>query len=192
RPAEAEKHPEHQGDQRGRLDRERRRQRARSLRQVRQRHGRASLHRVAQDHERQDHAPEGSVHVASSSPGEEQSACRRRHRAAANRWAAYRAEASEEDAMPRPRIAASFGRRVASRVLAAACACALAGGAAAIEVANLDGHDDLFGRYAPGGDCARTPRIVVDRSGIAFEGLPGGDEKVTSVEYAASYGGNYY
>lgn len=94
--------------------------------------------------------------------------------------------------MPRPRIAASFGRRVASRVLAAACACALAGGAAAIEVANLDGHDDLFGRYAPGGDCARTPRIVVDRSGIAFEGLPGGDEKVTSVEYAASYGGNYY
>jgi len=82
--------------------------------------------------------------------------------------------------------------RVAASACAAACACLLASGAGAVEVPNLEGFDDVFGRYAPGGDCARTPRIVVDRSGMRFEGLPGGDVKVTSVEYAASFGGNYY
>lgn len=61
----------------------------------------------------------------------------------------------------------------------------------AIEVETLDGFEDHFGRYAPGGDCARQPQIVVDRTGFAFEGGPA-LPKATRPEYAASYGGNYY
>jgi hypothetical protein len=63
--------------------------------------------------------------------------------------------------------------------------------AAAIEVQNLDFMANQFGRYAPGGDCARQPRIVVDRSGLAFEN---GDarHKVERFDYAASFGGVHY
>lgn len=87
-------------------------------------------------------------------------------------------------------------RRVRNRVARIAIAICLGSmipaAAGAVEVENLEGLDDVFGRYAPGGDCQRTPRIVVDRSGIAFEGLAGDPARVTTVEYAASYGGNYY
>lgn len=64
-------------------------------------------------------------------------------------------------------------------------------GAHAVVVTSLDGLDDIFGRYAPGGDCQREPRLTVDRTGIVFE-IAGEREKVTSMEYAASYGGNSY
>ncbi len=33
----------------------------------------------------------------------------------------------------------------------------------------MKGFEALFGRYAPGGDCAREPRVVVDATGIALE-----------------------
>lgn len=63
--------------------------------------------------------------------------------------------------------------------------------AAAIEVANLDGFEAHFGRYAPAGDCSRQPQIVVDRGGFAFEGGPA-LAKATHPEYAASFMGNFY
>jgi hypothetical protein len=33
------------------------------------------------------------------------------------------------------------------------------GAASAVELAGLDGYDPIFGRYAPGGDCKRQPRM---------------------------------
>jgi hypothetical protein len=65
------------------------------------------------------------------------------------------------------------------------------GAAQAIEVRDLKGFEALFGRYAPGGDCARQPQIVVEAAGFTFE-VAGAREKVTNPEYAASYGGNFY
>ncbi len=65
------------------------------------------------------------------------------------------------------------------------------GTATAIEVTNLAGLEDIFGRYAPGGDCKRQPQILVELSGLTFE-LPGTTEKVTNPEYAVSYGANDY
>lgn len=66
-----------------------------------------------------------------------------------------------------------------------------AGVAGAVEVSDMRGFEALFGRYAPGGDCAREPRVVVDATGIAVE-LKGATEKVTKLEYAASFGGPEY
>lgn len=60
----------------------------------------------------------------------------------------------------------------------------------AIEVKDLKGFEALFGRYAPGGDCARQPQIV-DAAGFTFE-VAGTREKVANPEFAASYGGNFY
>ena len=69
---------------------------------------------------------------------------------------------------------------------------ALGGGvAAAIEVDNLDGFEEHFGHYAPGGDCSKQPQVVVDREGFAFSGGPA-LPKSTRPEYAASFMGNYY
>ena len=70
-----------------------------------------------------------------------------------------------------------------------ALACALP--AAAIEVDNLDDFSQHFGRYAPGGDCARQPQVVVSRSGFAFEGGPA-LPAATRPDYAASFMGNFY
>lgn len=83
------------------------------------------------------------------------------------------------------------GSRFVHAALVASIVAIAAGAAHAVEVQNLDGLEDIFGRYAPGGDCAREPRITVDRSGLTFEGA-GPTEKVTNPEYAASYGGNFY
>lgn len=77
------------------------------------------------------------------------------------------------------------------RRLIAAGLCALAMTAGAVEVTSLEGLEDLFGTYAPGGDCKREPRITVETSGITFE-VAGKQQKVTKVEFAASYGGNFY
>lgn len=66
-----------------------------------------------------------------------------------------------------------------------------AGAAGAVEIGDMKGFEALFGRYAPGGDCAREPRVAVDATGIAVE-LKGATEKATRIEYAASYGGPEY
>lgn len=63
--------------------------------------------------------------------------------------------------------------------------------ATAVEVNDLKGWDPLFGRYAPGGDCAREPRVVVDATGIAVE-FKGVTEKSTKLEHAVSFGGPDY
>jgi hypothetical protein len=59
--------------------------------------------------------------------------------------------------------------------------------ALAIEVTSLAGLEDIFGRYAPGGDCTRQPQILVELAGLTFE-VGGATEKVANPEYAASYG----
>lgn len=64
-------------------------------------------------------------------------------------------------------------------------------GAGAIPVQNLEGFEEHFGRYAPGGDCSRQPQVVVDREGFAFEGGPS-LPRATRPEFAASYMGNFY
>ena len=63
--------------------------------------------------------------------------------------------------------------------------------AESVEVDGLSGHDDLFGRYAPGGDCKRQPRITVDASGIVFD-VAGKTEKATKVEYVLGFYGPDY
>ncbi len=63
--------------------------------------------------------------------------------------------------------------------------------ASAVEVHDLKGLEAIFGRYAPAGDCKRQPQILVDVTGLTFEGA-GAAEKVTNPEWAVSYGGNGY
>lgn len=63
--------------------------------------------------------------------------------------------------------------------------------AGAIEVNGLADFKELFGRYAPGGDCRRQPQILLDASGMSFE-VGGVSEKVTNPEFAASYGPHDY
>ena len=65
------------------------------------------------------------------------------------------------------------------------------GFASAVEVTSLAGLEDIFGRYAPGGDCQQQPQILVELSGLTFE-VPGDTVKVTNPEYAASYGAHDY
>jgi hypothetical protein len=85
-------------------------------------------------------------------------------------------------------------RRVLASALAAAgfaAALAATGAARAVTVENLEGLEEQFGRWAPGGDCSRQPRITVERAGMAFE-VAGKSEQVTRMEWAVSYGGNAY
>ena len=71
------------------------------------------------------------------------------------------------------------------------CAALLSGAAAAVEVNGMGDFKALHGRYAPGGDCAREPRITVDAAGITFE-VQGASEKVARLEYAVSFPGPEY
>jgi hypothetical protein len=73
-------------------------------------------------------------------------------------------------------------------VLVAAVTGLAANSATAVEISDMKGFEALFGRYAPGGDCAREPRVLVDATGIAME-LKGATDKSTKLEYAASFGG---
>ena len=57
----------------------------------------------------------------------------------------------------------------------------------AVEVTNLAGLEDIFGRYAPGGDCKRQPQVLVELKGLTFS-VAGATVKVTNPEYAAGYG----
>lgn len=56
----------------------------------------------------------------------------------------------------------------------------------AVEVSSLEGLEDIFGRYAPAGDCSRQPQVLVELSGLTFE-VSGTSQKVTNPEYAVSY-----
>jgi len=76
-------------------------------------------------------------------------------------------------------------------IAALAGALLLPGLAGAIETEGLKGFEALHGRYAPAGDCSRQPQVLVDAAGFTFE-VDGAKEQATRIEYAASYGGNYY
>lgn len=78
-----------------------------------------------------------------------------------------------------------FHRYIAA--LSVVAALLTAGPVRAVEVHDLKGLEDIFGRYAPAGDCKRQPLIMVDVTGITFT-VNGKSEKVTNPEYAASYG----
>ena len=86
----------------------------------------------------------------------------------------------------------TFHRGFASWPAAGLCLFLLLPGiAGAVEISDMKGFEALFGRYAPGGDCAREPRVVVDATGIAIE-LKGATERATKLEFAASFGGPEY
>ena len=71
----------------------------------------------------------------------------------------------------------TFHRGFASWPAAGLCLSLLLPGiAGAVEISDMKGFEALFGRYAPGGDCAREPRVVVDATGIAID-LKGADRE---------------
>jgi len=78
-------------------------------------------------------------------------------------------------------------------VLLTGSACAAAANlvATAAELKGMEGYDKLFGEYAPGGDCKREPRIVVDATGIAVV-IGGQSEKSTNPESALGFAGPDY
>lgn len=76
-------------------------------------------------------------------------------------------------------------------VMASAVALMAASSALAVEVKDLAGLEDIFGRYAPVGDCTRQPQILVELKGLTFE-VEGAAETVTNPEYAAAYGPRDY
>jgi len=82
-------------------------------------------------------------------------------------------------------------RRLAPALAAFGFAAVSTGPALAVTVDDLEGLEAHFGRYAPGGDCSRQPRITVERAGMTFE-VGGKTEKATRMEWAVSYGGNSY
>jgi len=63
--------------------------------------------------------------------------------------------------------------------------------APAVEMSDLKGHDDIFGRYAPAGDCKRKPQITVQQGGITID-VAGTPEKLAEFEYALDYNGPDY
>lgn len=60
--------------------------------------------------------------------------------------------------------------------------------AAAVEVNDMKGFEELYGRYAPAGDCKRQPQLVVDAGGMTFQ-VAGASTRVTNPEFAASFFG---
>lgn len=82
-------------------------------------------------------------------------------------------------------------RKLVALCCFALSSCLAVATAMAIEVVGLKDFKELHGRYAPGGDCQRQPQILVDAGGMTFE-VGGTKERVTKLEYAASYGGNFY
>jgi hypothetical protein len=63
--------------------------------------------------------------------------------------------------------------------------------ASSVTLPDLEGHDDIFGRYGPGGDCSKQPLVTVDASGIAIEAA-GKREKTTGPELALEFFGPQY
>lgn len=49
----------------------------------------------------------------------------------------------------------------------------------------------IYGRYAPNGDCTRTPMVTIDNTGFAFR-TKAGTSQSTTFEYALSFFGPDY
>jgi len=60
--------------------------------------------------------------------------------------------------------------------------------AAAVEITDMKSFEELYGRYAPQGDCNRQPRVIVDPGGITLD-LAAEKVRVTNAEFAASFFG---
>jgi len=79
-------------------------------------------------------------------------------------------------------------------VLAGASLSALSSAVAhALPLSNLErqGVDHIFGSYAPGGDCSKEPRVVIDQNGMLFLAT-GREVKPQRVEYALTFMGPSY
>ena len=83
--------------------------------------------------------------------------------------------------------------RVLAGLLGIGLAGLLSGSACAVTLGSLKDAqlDDIYGTYAPAGDCRREPRITVDDSGLAYAHA-GKIARSTTVEYALSFGGPDY
>ncbi len=62
-----------------------------------------------------------------------------------------------------------------------------------LTIKRLEGQDlqDIYGTYAPHGDCQREPRILVDGSGFTYR-VAGKDTRSSTIEWALSYMGQDY
>ncbi len=79
-------------------------------------------------------------------------------------------------------------------VLAGASLSALASANAhALPLTDLEGQgvDHIFGSYAPGGDCSKEPRVVIDQKGMLFR-AKGREVRPQRVEYALTFMGPSY
>lgn len=65
--------------------------------------------------------------------------------------------------------------------------------AQALPLSNLNGQgvDHIFGSYAPGGDCSKEPRVVIDQNGMLFR-ANGREVRPERVEYALTFLGPSY
>lgn len=80
------------------------------------------------------------------------------------------------------------------RALAAVVAASVCIGAAqALTVTSLKGHglEADYGRYAPGGDCGKEPRIAIGDAGLTFEAT-GQTVQPARFEHALTYMGQGY
>ena len=80
-------------------------------------------------------------------------------------------------------------------VVLALAAMALLGGATpagAVSLTDMKGLESLYGRYAPKGDCAKYPQVVIDAAGFALDQGQGRVERANQPEYAVTYFGAEY
>lgn len=68
----------------------------------------------------------------------------------------------------------------------------LAPPAPAVEIQGMGDFVGLHGHYGPNGNCKAFPRFQVSAAGIRFETAAGQAEQISTLEYAASYGGHDY
>lgn len=80
---------------------------------------------------------------------------------------------------------------ISALIMTAAITTAIPAGA--VPVGTLKGQqlEDIFGDYAPGGDCRAEPRLTIGESGFTFRAL-GRTVKPPTVEFAPSYMGPAY
>lgn len=81
---------------------------------------------------------------------------------------------------------------LAPLALAAATYLASAGPASAVKLEHLQDFPSLYGRYGPGGDCAKYPQVLIDATGFALDRGGGRVERAPAVEYSASFFGPTY
>ena len=86
-----------------------------------------------------------------------------------------------------------FWRWPVSSVAGTACVLMVTASAHAVTLDGLQGSgfEHIYGSYAPGGDCAREPRVTIGDAGITFRAT---GRRVTAarIEYAASFFGGAY